>query len=101
MDVTKIAEEHTDEVLNFTKDVLDKFGPRLAGSKSALASADYIKKKFDEVCNTTFTEEFYCHPKAFLGSIRLQAIFGIIAAVFLPFIPLMAFFPIHFIPRNT
>ncbi len=63
--------------------IIDIFGPRLAGTKSALDTADYLYDSVNEYADEARKEEFYIHQGAFLGWIKILVTCYILAVVFL------------------
>ena len=47
------------------KKIIDLFGPRLAGTKSALDTADYLYDSVNDYADEASKEEFYIHQGAF------------------------------------
>ena len=69
-----INSSDTNDVLQFTGKIIDKFGPRLTGEPSTKKTADLLKDEFGEYCDSTELQEFDVHPKTFLGWIKLLVI---------------------------
>src|SRR5690606_26078636 len=63
--------------------IIDLFGPRLAGTKASLDTADYIYDSVNEFADDAYKEEFNIHQGAFLGWIRILVLSYILAVVFL------------------
>lgn len=64
----------TKDVINETDEIIKKFGPRLAGTKASLDTADYLFNEAKEYSDQTFSENFYINKGAFLGWINLLVI---------------------------
>jgi acetylornithine deacetylase/succinyl-diaminopimelate desuccinylase-like protein len=64
--------------------IIDECGPRMPCSEEEAHAADIIKSELDKVCDETKIEPFSCHPRAFLGFIKIN--------VFLVFISFLIFF---------
>lgn len=62
----------TANAVEFTRDVTTRWNSRLAGSRSCLDCADYIRQTMDDFCDKTDAQEFSVHPTAFLGYIRIN-----------------------------
>ena len=75
--------KYTEDVYRETQKIIDLFGPRLAGSKSALDAGDYIYDSINEFADDAFKEEFYVYQGAFLGWIRILVFNYLCALVFL------------------
>lgn len=74
---------YTEDVYKETQKIIDLFGPRLSGSKSALDAGDYIYDSINEFADDAFKEEFYVYQGAFLGWIRILVFNYLCALVFL------------------
>ncbi|MGI6734720.1 MAG: M28 family metallopeptidase [Bacilli bacterium] len=72
----------TNDVINETATIIDKFGPRLAGTKAALAAADYLYADAKNYSDETHTQDFYINQGAFLGWINLLVIFYLLGLIF-------------------
>lgn len=75
--------KYTEEVFQKTQEIIDKFGPRLAGSKASLDTADHILKAFKENSDEAEKEYFFMHHGAFLGWIRILVFNYALAIVFM------------------
>jgi hypothetical protein len=75
--------KYTEEVFKKTQEIIDKFGPRLAGSKASLDTADHILKAFKENSDEAEKEYFFIHQGAFLGWIRILVFNYALAIVFM------------------
>ncbi|MFA7422861.1 MAG: hypothetical protein WCZ00_03915, partial [Acholeplasmataceae bacterium] len=74
---------YTEEIYEESQKIIDLFGPRLAGTKSALDTADYLYDSVNDYADEASKEEFYIHQGAFLGWIRILVASYILAIVFL------------------
>ena len=75
--------KHTEDVYEETQKIIDLFGPRLAGTKSALDTGDYIFDSINEFADDAGKEEFNIYQGAFLGWIRILVFNYLLAIVFL------------------
>lgn len=77
----------TDNVFTETQTIIDKFGPRLAGTKSSLDTANYLFEHYKEFADDMKTEDFYIHKGAFFGWIKILVINYLLSvlAIFLKF----------------
>lgn len=75
--------KHTEDVYEETQKIIDLFGPRLAGTKSALDTGDYIFDSINEFTDDAGKEEFNIYQGAFLGWIRILVFNYLLAIVFL------------------
>ncbi|KAG9396009.1 Peptidase family M28 [Carpediemonas membranifera] len=55
------------DALALTKDIIDEFGPRLAGTDACRAAARSLKDHFAKYCDTAHESTFTFAPRAFLG----------------------------------
>ena len=85
MSEIQINSSDTNDVLQFTGKIIDKFGPRLTGDPSTKKTADLLKDEFGGYCDSTEIQEFDVHPKTFLGWIKLLVIIFIIGLILLWF----------------
>ena len=69
--------------LNLTKSIIDKVGPRQAGSKSCLEAGDILETEMKAITENTTVQEFPVHTGAFLGWIKILVAMYIISIVFL------------------
>jgi aminopeptidase YwaD len=80
------------EALRLTKELVDKYGPRLVGSEACMNTANDLQDEFAKHCDSTQADRFTLHPGAFLGWIRLMVVLYPFALAFLWFkLPLFAF----------
>lgn len=75
----------TENVFAYTSKLIDKHGPRLAGSKACQNTADDIHKEMQGFADNAHIEEFGVHAGAFLGWIRMLVFFYVAATVLLWF----------------
>ncbi len=59
------------EVFDRTEKLIQKFGPRLAGSMASLDTADALYEEMSNFSDHVHKEDFFLHQGAFLGWIRL------------------------------
>jgi len=81
MDKDKIAHD----VINETDKIIKLFGPRLAGTKACLDTADYLYEDAKKYSDKVFKEDFYINKGAFLGWIKilvLSYVIGFVALIF-------------------
>ena len=79
----QINSSDANDVLQFTGEIIDKFGPRLTGDPSTKKAADLLKDEFGKYCDSTELQEFDVHPKVFLGWIKLLTILYTISVILL------------------
>jgi aminopeptidase YwaD len=73
------------ESIEFTRDIIDECGPRLAGTEACKRSGDIILREMKKFCDRAGIEEFDVRPMALLGFIRATAVSFIISSLFLFF----------------
>lgn len=81
MDKDKITKNVIDE----TDKIIKLFGPRLAGTKACLDTADYLYEDAKRYSDKVFKEDFYINKGAFLGWIKilvLSYVIGFVALIF-------------------
>ncbi len=72
-----------DKVLTYTETLIEKFGPRRAGSKACQDCADALYQELNSFADDAKVEEFGVHTGAFLGWIRILVTFYALGIVFL------------------
>lgn len=78
-------------VLDLTADIVNAYGPRLAGSKACKAAAFRIKEELEVPCDTVSVDSFQMNPGAFYGWLKISAILYPILIILLWFgLPLVA-----------
>ncbi len=73
----------TDDVIKETDTIINQFGPRLAGTKASLDTADYLYEDAKGYSDNVYKEDFYINKGAFLGWINILVVGYIIGLVFL------------------
>jgi hypothetical protein len=71
------------EVFRKTQELIDKHGPRLAGTKSNLNAADDLFQDIKSFADHAHSEDFYVYQGAFLGWIRILVFNFVLGTVFL------------------
>jgi hypothetical protein len=66
---------------DFTQQIIDRFGPRLAGSTADAQAAQAIQAEMQTFCDQTRTQQFSVHPAAFLDWIRILVTIYVISLV--------------------
>jgi aminopeptidase YwaD len=62
------------QALATTRDLIERFGPRLAGSESCWNAARSLQQNLQVICGRADLEPFTAHPTAFMGSLQLSAL---------------------------
>jgi aminopeptidase YwaD len=65
---------HAVQALATTQDLVERFGPRLAGSQSCWNTARSLQQNLQAICGRADLEPFTAHPTAFMGSLQLSAV---------------------------
>jgi hypothetical protein len=65
---------HAAQALATTRDLIERFGPRLAGSESCWNAAQSLQQNWQVICGRADLEPFTAHPTAFMGSLQLSAL---------------------------
>ena len=71
-----------DDVFSRTQSIIDKHGPRLAGTTSCLATGDDLYDELNDFADEAHRESFFVYQGAFLGWIRILVLcymFGMIS----------------------
>ncbi|HQC30494.1 MAG TPA: M28 family peptidase [Acholeplasmataceae bacterium] len=76
-------EKLTNDVINETDVIIKKFGPRLAGTKPSVDTADYLYNDAKNYSDEIHTDDFKISKGAFLGWINILVIAYLIGLVFL------------------
>lgn len=63
---------HARQAIGTTREMIDQFGPRLAGSQSCLDTAKALQRDLQAVCGQADLESFTAHPGAFLSFLWLE-----------------------------
>jgi aminopeptidase YwaD len=71
------------EVFDRTKKIIEKNGPRLAGSKACLDTADDLYEELKSFSDDTKKEDFFVYQGAFLGWIRILVFSFLVGIIFL------------------
>jgi hypothetical protein len=71
---TEIVKEDSDYMYNLVQRIVNKVGPRMPCSTQEAEGATIIQKELEKSCDEVALEPFECHPKAFLGWIKLIVI---------------------------
>lgn len=70
MDI-EVSKEDSNYMYNLVRRIVDEVGPRMPCSPQELAGAQIIEAELEKSCDAVHMENFTCHPKAFLGWIKL------------------------------
>ncbi|HRY81620.1 MAG TPA: hypothetical protein P5313_14480, partial [Spirochaetia bacterium] len=76
--------------LELTGKLIERFGPRLAGSEASLGCADALLAEARGAADKAWAEDFRVHPGAFLGFIRVLVVLYLVSAPALFFAPALS-----------
>ena len=65
------SDENSEYIYNIEKTILTEIGARAPCSEKEREAAEWIQKELSRFCDDVRLEPFYCHPRAFLGWIRV------------------------------
>jgi hypothetical protein len=66
-----ITERDVEDTLQFTSDLIDEIGPRLAGTPECFEAAERIHNELASSCDSSNIESFSFHREAFLSFMRV------------------------------
>ncbi|MHA1284259.1 MAG: M28 family metallopeptidase [Promethearchaeota archaeon] len=75
----EIQEKDINFMYDFVNRIVEEVGPRMPCSKQEAEAAEIIRKEFEKSCDSVSIEKFTCHPKAFLGWIKMVVIMVLIS----------------------
>jgi hypothetical protein len=75
----EISDVDSKYMYEFVQRIINQFGPRMSCGPQEAKAAEIIKNELEKTCDVVSIEEFTCHPKAFLGWIKLDMIMIIIS----------------------
>ncbi|MHA1510882.1 MAG: M28 family peptidase [Promethearchaeota archaeon] len=78
----KISEIDVNDTLSMTKNLIDKFGPRLTGNNSTKLAAENINELLSEHCDTSKIETFKVHRESFMAFMKIFAVSFVISSLF-------------------
>lgn len=86
----KISHEHSDYMYNLIDTIIKECGPRMPCSPQEAKSAELIKTELENICDSSHIEPFSCHPRAFIGYIKVMVVMLLISFIcyFLTFLHL-------------
>ncbi len=73
---------------DFITNICENVGPRLGTSEAEEIAGRRIFSEYVRYCDSTFSEEFTCHPAAFLDSVRVSMILYLISVILYLVFPL-------------
>ncbi|MFX1378047.1 MAG: M28 family metallopeptidase [Promethearchaeota archaeon] len=78
----EISKEHADYMYNLVERIIEEVGPRIPCSSQEAEGSKAIKVEFERTCDEVLVEFFSCHPKAFLGWIKIIIIMTVVSMLF-------------------
>jgi len=78
----RISEIDVNDTLSMTKEIIDKYGPRLTGTKPTKQAAQNIHKRLSEHCDYSKIEKFKVHRESFMAFMKIFAISFVISSFF-------------------
>ena len=73
----EISKEDSDYLYNVIQKIIDEAGCRMPCSPQEAEGAKIIKGELEQSCDEVAIEPFTCHPRAFLGYIKLEIIIAL------------------------
>lgn len=83
-------EKRAQAAIEYTSRLIDRFGPRLAGSEACLGCADALLETAKAHADSAGAQDFRVHPGAFLGFIRVLVVLFLLSTLILPLAPLLS-----------
>jgi aminopeptidase YwaD len=74
---------HALNALESTRSLIERFGPRLAGTPGCQGAAQALQEELKAVCGQAELEPFRTHPGAFMGYFKINAVLYLICTVLL------------------
>jgi hypothetical protein len=89
----KIDDKLNQYMYDIIQKIIDTCGPRMPCSKQEFEAAQIIRDELSDRCDNVAMEEFWCHPRAFLGFIKIDIILVLLSFLlfFVSYIPIAAF----------
>ncbi|MDR3577111.1 MAG: M28 family peptidase [Anaerolineaceae bacterium] len=83
--LNQFFDEATNQSLQWTRDIIDQFGGRLAGTESCLETARCIRRELEKLCGTAQLEAFATHPLAFMNFYKINVSVYVLCVIALLF----------------
>jgi len=68
----EISQDDSEYMYNIIQKIIDDAGCRMPCSPQEAKGAEIIKKELEQICDEVAIEPFTCHPRAFLGWIKVD-----------------------------
>lgn len=78
----QISKDDADYMYNFVEKIVKDVGPRMSCSPQEAEGSKAIKYELEQTCDEVVVESFTCHPKAFLGWIKIILIMTFVSMLF-------------------
>jgi aminopeptidase YwaD len=79
----KIFHKNAQSALETTRVLIERFGPRLAGTEACLGAARALKEELSAACGSAELEMFQTHPDVFMGFYKINAVVYLVSALLL------------------
>nr|MDO8061572.1 M20/M25/M40 family metallo-hydrolase [Candidatus Freyrarchaeum guaymaensis] len=80
--MARTDESYEELMFSYVKEICERFGPRESCSPAEVGASNRTKEILEEYCDSVEVEEYYCHPKGFLGYIRWFIWIYVVALLF-------------------
>ncbi|MFX1357005.1 MAG: M28 family metallopeptidase [Promethearchaeota archaeon] len=77
----EVPKDDAEYMYNLVHRIINEIGPRMSCSPQETEGANMIKSELEKVCDEVTIEPFTCHPKAFLGWIRILCVLSYLSMV--------------------
>jgi hypothetical protein len=84
----EISNEDSTYMYDLIEEIINKCGPRMPCSPQEHKAATLIRNEMDKTCDSSETEKFHCHPRAFLGFIRVIIVLTLVSFILFFLLPL-------------
>jgi aminopeptidase YwaD len=74
---------HALTALEATRSLIERFGPRLAGTPGCQGAGQALQEELKAVCGQAELEPFRTHPNAFMGHFKINAVLYLVCTVLL------------------
>ena len=74
-----LSESDSDYMYSIIQKIIDDCGCRMPCSPQEAEAAQIIKNELEKTCDEVIIEPFKCHPRAFLGWIRIDIVLILIS----------------------
>ncbi len=71
IEINEETSKYMDAIVN---DIIKEIGPRMPCSPAEARAADRIKGEMEKTCDEVTVEPFTCHPRAFLGWVKIDVL---------------------------